>query len=86
MATMQTIRKWVLWMVLLACPLAAGAAVSGAPLRAPLRVWAIGLANGYVIMEHQARVLHVSAEDAARGMAEVRGGSRLGVTLHSPGG
>jgi hypothetical protein len=35
-------------------------------------------------MEHQAQVVHVTAEDAARGMVEVREGSRLVVTIHAP--
>jgi len=82
MATMQTMRKWVPWLAVLACALPAASAVADGPLR----VWAIGLPNGYVIMEHQARVLHVSAEDVARGVAEVRGGSRFVFTLHAPGG
>lgn len=83
---MRTIAKWVLSMAAMACALAAGSAAADGPLRALLRVWAIGLPNGYVIMEHQARVLQVSAEDVARGMVEVRGGSRLVVTLKSSAG
>ncbi len=86
MATMQTIRKRVLLLAALACALPAGTAVADGPPRAPLQVWAIGLPNGYVTMEHQASALHVSAEDVARGMVEVRGGSRLAITLDSPGG
>lgn len=86
MATMQTMRNWVPWLAVLACAFPASTVVADEPLREPLRVWAIGLPNGYVIMEQQAQVLHVSAEDVARGMAEVRGGSRLVFTLHSPGG
>ena len=86
MATMRTIGKRVLLLAALACALPAGTAAADGESRAALQVWAIGLPNGYVIMEHQARVLHVSAEDVARGMSEVRGGSRLAITLHSPGG
>jgi hypothetical protein len=50
---------------------------------APLAVWAIGLPDGYIIMEHQENVIHVTAADVARGVVEVRGGSRFVVTAHS---
>ena len=83
---MQTTGKRVLAMAALACALAAGSAAADGDARAPLQVWAIGLPNGYVIMEHQARVLQISAEDVARGMVEVRAGSRLVITLKSPAG
>ena len=58
-----------------------GSAVAGGTLQ----VWAIGLPNGYVVMEHQASVLEVSADDVVNGMIEVRGGSRLVITLRQPG-
>lgn len=51
---------------------------------APLSVWAIGLLDGYIIMEHQETAIHVTAADVARGMVEVRGGSRFMVTAYSP--
>lgn len=85
-AMMRTIGIRVLCMAALACALAAGSAAADGEPRAPLQVWAIGLPNGYVVMEHQARVLQISAEDVARGMIEVRGGSRLVVTLKSSAG
>ena len=50
---------------------------------APLAAWAIGLPDGYIIMEHQENVIHVTAADVARGVVEVRGGSRFVVTAHS---
>ena len=53
---------------------------------APRAAWAIGLPDGYVIMEHQARMIEVSADDVARGVVEVRGGSRLVITAHAPSG
>jgi hypothetical protein len=59
------------------------AAADGSP-RGQFTVWAIGLPNGYIIMEHQAQVVRVTAEDAARGMVEVRGGSLLVVVTHAP--
>jgi hypothetical protein len=62
----------------------AGIAAAADTPREPFTVWAIGLSNGYIVMEHQARVVHVTAEDAARGVVEVRGGSRLIVTTHAP--
>lgn len=64
----------------------AGMVAAADPSAVPEAVWAIGLPNGYVIMEHQTRGVHVTAEDAARGMVEVRGGSRLIVTIDAPGG
>jgi len=82
MAAMRTIGKRVLWVAAFACAVSAGIAAADGPLQ----VWAIGLPNGYVIMEHQARVLEVSAQDVANGMVEVRGGSRLVITLKSPAG
>lgn len=86
MAAMRTITKRNLLLAALACGLPAATAVADGEPRAPLHVWAIGLPNGYIIMEHQARVLHISAEDVAKGMIEVRGGSRFVITLNSPAG
>ena len=82
MATMRTICKRILGAAALACAVSSGSAVADGTLQ----VWAIGLPNGYVVMEHQARVLEVSAEDVASGIVEVRGGSRLVITLKSPAG
>lgn len=73
-------------LVALACALAAGiAAADGAP-RGQFAAWAIGLPDGYVMMEYQAPVIHVTADDVARGVVEVRGGSRLVITTRSPAG
>ena len=70
----------------LACVLAPGiAAADGAP-RAAFAAWAIGLPDGYIMMEYQAAVIEVTAEDVARGVVEVRGGSRLIITTRSPAG
>ncbi len=70
----------------LACVLAPGiAAADGAP-RAAFAAWAIGLPDGYIMMEYQAAVIEVTAEDVARGIVEVRGGSRLIITTGSPAG
>jgi hypothetical protein len=68
----------------LAALLFAGCTAADGTARGAFTVWAIGLPNGYIVMEHQAQVVHVTAEDAARGMVEVRGGSRLIVTTHAP--
>ena len=62
----------------------ASSAASDGTARGLFTVWAIGLPNGYIVMEHQAQVVHVSAEDVARGVVEVRGGSRLIVNTHAP--
>ena len=66
--------------LMLACPIAGAQGFAGAPAA----VWAIGLADGYIIMEHQESVIHVTATDVARGAVEVRGGSRFVVTSGSP--
>jgi len=79
-ATMRTVGKRVLCAAALAGAVSAASAVAGGTLQ----VWAIGLPNGYVVMEHQATVLEISTVDAANGMVEVRGGSRLVITLKSP--
>src|SRR6185436_20497501 len=80
MATMRTNGRGILGAAALACAISAGNAIAGGPLQ----VWAIGLPNGYVVMEYQASVLEISTADVANGMVEVRGGSRLVITLKSP--
>jgi hypothetical protein len=80
MATMRTNGRRILSAAAFACAVSAGSAAAGGPLQ----VWAIGLPNGYVVLEHQARVLEVSAQDVANGIVEVRGASRLVITLKSP--
>jgi len=82
MATMRMMGKRILGAAALACAVSGGSAIAGGTLQ----VWAIGLPHGYVIMEHQASVLEVSAQDVANGVVEVRGGSRLVITLKSPAG
>lgn len=74
--------KWVG----LACALVASVAAADGAARGPVAAWAIGLPDGYVVMEYQAPVIQVSAEDVARGVVEVRGGSRLVITTRSPAG
>ncbi|MCC6475064.1 MAG: hypothetical protein IT514_15125 [Burkholderiales bacterium] len=52
-----------------------------------LAVWAIGLPHGgYVVMEHQAPSIHVSAEDVKNGEVRVPGGSRFAITTRTPAG
>ena len=72
--------------VALACALAAGIAAADGASRSQFAVWAIGLSDGYVMMEHQAPVIHVTADDVAQGVVQVRGGSRFVITTHSPTG
>ena len=52
----------------------------------PATVWAIGLPNGYVIMEHQAQAVRVTADDVARGVVDVQSGTRIVVTTIEPSG
>lgn len=73
--------------VALACALVASmAAADDTAERRQLAVWAVGLPSANFIMQYQAAVIQVTAEDVARGAVEVRGGSRLVVTVDSPTG
>lgn len=65
-----------------ACALVSGAAEADGAARA---VWAIGLPHGYIVMEHQAKVINVTSEDVARGFVQIAGGSRLVVATRSQG-
>ena len=69
-----------------ACTLAAGIAAADGTSDGRFAVWAIGLADGYVFMEHQAPTIHVTADDVAQGVVQVRGGSRFVITTDSPAG
>ncbi len=81
----RDIRRVWTW-VGVACALVTGiAAADGAP-RGQFAAWAIGLPDGYVMMEYQAPEIQVTAEDVERGVVEVRGGSRLVITTRSPAG
>ena len=70
----------------LACALMAGMVAAEDTPRHRLAVWAVGLPSANFIMEYQAAVIVVTAGDVARGAVEVRGGSRLVMTTHSPTG
>jgi hypothetical protein len=78
-------RSGILIASLFALLLSGVAAADGSP-PAPLAVWAIGLPNGYVIMEHQAQVVQVSADDVARGVLAVSNGTRIVITTTEPSG
>ena len=72
---------------MLTCLIGAGPVLAdGQPPRAVRAAWAIGLPNGYAILEHQERNVEVSPADVARGMVEVRAGSRLAIVTQAPGG
>jgi hypothetical protein len=62
------------------CTLATGGAAADGTT---LAVWAIGLPHGYIVMEHQAKVIDVTSEDVARGFVQIVGGSRLVVVTRS---
>lgn len=68
-----------------ACALPAGIAVADDTSPGKLAVWAIGLAHGYIVMEHQAKAIDVTSEDVARGYVHVAGGSRLIVVTRHQG-
>lgn len=59
-------------------------AAADSSLQAPLAVWAIGLPNGYVIMEHQTAAVQVTADDVARGVLDVQDGTRIAITTTEP--
>ena len=69
------------------CVVAAGivTAADSTP-RGQFTVWAIGLPNGYIVMEHQAAVIHVTADDVAQGALHVRNGSRFVITTDTATG
>lgn len=67
-----------------ALALVTNVADAGGAARASSAVWAIGLPDGYIMMEYEAAVIHVTADSVARGVVEVRGGSRFVITSNSP--
>ena len=78
---------WRIWKwVGLASALVTGIAAADGTPRGQFAVWAIGLPDGYVVMEYQPEVIHVTADDVTRGVVQVRGGSRLVITVDSPTG
>src|SRR5688572_6246367 len=87
-------RRLAMLIASLSASLLFGIAFADGIPRGEFAVWAIGLPNSYVIMEHQAQAVEVSAGDVARGTLEVKGGTRIVVTttdagiavdFHSPG-
>jgi len=66
--------------IALACAIASSIAAAGGP---QLAVWAIGLPNGYIVMEHQAQTLEVTSEHVAQGFVPVPAGTRFVVTTRS---
>ena len=86
MAPLVPAGKRVFVFVGFACTLAAGIAAAGDTSRGQFAVWAIGLPDGYVMMEHQAPTIQVTADDVAKGVVQVRGGSRFVITTHTPTG
>lgn len=81
---MTTLIRWGL--IAISGILAAGVAMADDVPHDRFTVWAIGLPDGYVIMEHQVTEIHVTSEDVARGVLEVRNGSRIVITTWAPGG
>ena len=69
----------------LACVLASGIAIADGPSRAGFAVWAAGLPNGYVVMQHQAGAIRVTDRDVAQGAVHVPDGSRFVIATESPG-
>ena len=78
------VRNTVLWCAAFACALIAGAAAAGDDSRGAFAVWAIGLPDGYVVMERQGRVIQVSAEHAAQDAVRMRREPRFVLVTHAP--
>ena len=76
--------KTVLWCAVFTCALVAGAATAGDDTRGAFAVWAIGLPDGYVVMERQGRVIQVSAEHAAQDAVRMRREPRFVLVTHAP--
>ena len=86
MAPLVPAGKRVFVFVGFACTLAAGIAAAGDTSRSQFAVWAIGLPDGYVMMEHQAPTIQITADDVAKGVVQVQGGSRFVITTRMPTG
>ena len=61
----ENIMKTFLFVTVVAASTAGGPACAEGAAPAPTEVWAIGLPNGYVIMDHLARVIRVTPETRA---------------------
>ena len=66
-------RKTVLTLLVLACALQAGIALADGGARGQFPVWAIGLPNGYLVMDRRARVIQVTTDHRARGAVNAPG-------------
>ena len=71
------VRNTVLWCAAFACALIAGVATAGDASLAQSGVWAIGLPDGYIVMEPRARVIQVTAEGVMQGTPRQRSASRI---------
>lgn len=69
----RKMRKTVLALSALACALPAGIALADGGARGQFPVWAIGLPNGYLVMDRQSRVIQVTTDHRARGAAKAPG-------------
>lgn len=74
----------LLWLGI-ACAMGPGTTLAEGPRRASFAVWAVGLPNGYVVMEHQAKAIEISEKDVRRGAVTVPAGTRLVVVTRSSG-
>jgi hypothetical protein len=68
----------------MACALCASATLAQDGTKPSFAVWAIGLPDGFVTMEHQVSSIKVTTEDVARGEVRVRAGSRIVVKTRYP--
>jgi len=66
--------------------LLSGIAVADGTPQGQFAVWAIGLPNGYIVMEHQALAVQVTADDVARGVVDVQSGTRFVINTTEPSG
>jgi hypothetical protein len=69
----RKMRKTALTLLALACALQAGGALADGGARGQFRVWAIGLPNGYLVMDRQSRVIQVTTDHRSRGAGNAPG-------------
>jgi hypothetical protein len=67
---LQDILRALLFVTMIAI---SGLARAEGGARLPMEVWAIGLPNGYLFMDREARVVQVTPETGVRCVVEVRG-------------
>jgi hypothetical protein len=74
----------LLSLLVCACALPPGTVFADGGARGQFPVWAIGLPNGYLVMDRQARVIQVTTDHRARGAGNAPGDAGRLVTNQVP--